>query len=147
MGLEEVGDEDPACRAVLDSRAETRKCLLPVAGGKGVATCCGVCLALSWPAGLIGFGLWIGITALTRYVSLASMIATGCTWALVWLFGGSAPAVLAIAFVGVLSIAQHRSNIKRLLAGTESKIGQRAKLPPSDADAPGATSPEEAGEA
>ncbi|HEX2952012.1 MAG TPA: glycerol-3-phosphate acyltransferase, partial [Armatimonadota bacterium] len=106
-------------------------------GGKGVATSLGVLLALSWPVGAIAFAVWLICVAVTRYVSIASMAAgislpfgALCTmhgddrW---WMAGLGA--VLAI-----MVVIKHRANIQRLLAGTESKIGQRVKLPSKTVD-------------
>lgn len=101
-------------------------------GGKGVATSLGVLLALSLPVGLIGLGIWIALVAITRYVSLASIVAA-CTLPVTsllctglserrWMFG------LAV-MLAVLVTVKHRANIQRLLHGAESKIGQRVQVP------------------
>lgn len=102
-------------------------------GGKGVATSLGVVLGI-WPyftyAGLAAFALWIIVTLISRYVSLGSIVAAAAFPILVvvfnWRFIGSVwlLAVLAAVMCGLL-IVRHRSNIRRLLAGTENKIGQK----------------------
>ena len=102
---------------------------LRLAGGKAVATGLGVLLAFNWVAGLIAFGLWALLTALTRYVSLASMLAYVAALALVALLGDGVPVVPTVGFLIVLSIYRHSDNIGRLLAGTESKIGTRKPRP------------------
>ena len=94
-------------------------------GGKGVATYLGLLLALSWPATL-GFCLvWLAVAALTRYSSLAALLACTATPLLLWLFGYGEPAAL-FAVLAVLVWITHRANIARLIAGTEGKIGAGA---------------------
>jgi len=106
-------------------------------GGKGVATSLGVLLGIypyfTVPA-LIAFGLWIVLTGITRYVSLGSMAAAvafpiifalaariqGETWGTgrqLW------PMYMFTIVVAALVVYRHRGNLRRLLAGTESKIG------------------------
>ena len=93
-------------------------------GGKGVSTYIGVLLALAWPA-LIAFALvWLAVASLTRYSSLAGMVATLVTPIFLYLYGASAVAAL-FAVMTILVFWKHRANIERLLAGTESKIGAK----------------------
>jgi glycerol-3-phosphate acyltransferase PlsY len=94
-------------------------------GGKGVATYIGVLIAVSWPVAL-SFGIvWIVVAGLFRYSSLAGLIATLATPALLWVFvRGNADWVFAI--LTALVWFMHRGNISRLLAGTETKIGAKA---------------------
>jgi acyl phosphate:glycerol-3-phosphate acyltransferase len=93
-------------------------------GGKGVATCIGLLLALAWPAA-IAFGLiWVGVAALTRYSSLAALVASAATPFAVWLMG-ERPAAVLFALLTVLLWIMHRANIARLVKGSESKIGGR----------------------
>ncbi len=98
---------------------------LRFAGGKAVATGLGVLLAFNWVAGLICFGIWVVLTAATRYVSLASMVAYAAAPLLAWLLGDGTPLIAALGFLAALSIYRHRDNIQRLRAGTEGKIGKR----------------------
>jgi glycerol-3-phosphate acyltransferase PlsY len=93
-------------------------------GGKGVATFLGVLLAVEWRAALV-FGLvWLAVAALLRYSSLAALVATLAASVFLLLF--SAPAVFAAAMVmAVLLWLKHLQNIRRLLAGTESRIGAK----------------------
>ena len=68
--------------------------------------------------------------AFSRYVSLASIVAAAFApfyQALIW---GVEPALLAIALMSLLLIWRHEGNIKKLLAGTENKFGQKAAMPP-----------------
>jgi glycerol-3-phosphate acyltransferase PlsY len=93
-------------------------------GGKGVATYIGVLLALAWPAA-IAFGLiWIAVAALTRYSSLAALIASAATPICLWAMGKPAEAAL-FAVLTLILWFMHRANISRLLAGDETKIGAR----------------------
>jgi glycerol-3-phosphate acyltransferase PlsY len=93
-------------------------------GGKGVATYIGLLLALAWPAA-IAFGLiWLAVAALTRYSSLAALIASAATPVLLWSFGKATEAEL-FALLTVLTWIMHRANIARLVQGTEGKIGNK----------------------
>ncbi len=94
-------------------------------GGKGVATFIGILLGLAWPV-VAGFGaVWLTVAYLTRYSSLAALIACAATPLLLWAFGYRAPAELFV-LLAVLIWVTHRGNIARLMAGTETKIGARA---------------------
>ncbi len=105
-------------------------------GGKGVSTSLGVIIGLDWRAGLICFGLWIVIVALTRYISLGSMIGSGMAAPVLWLLRQEAPVILAGGLIGALVIERHRSNIQRLLTGTERRIGQREQVTPQHEEQP-----------
>jgi glycerol-3-phosphate acyltransferase PlsY len=94
-------------------------------GGKGVAVYIGVLLGLFWPAALLFCLIWIAVAVITRYSSLSALIASLVTPVLLWWFGHLALAAL-FAVLTLLVFYMHRENIKRLLAGTESKIGQKA---------------------
>ncbi|MFY8115229.1 MAG: glycerol-3-phosphate 1-O-acyltransferase PlsY [Rhabdaerophilum sp.] len=102
---------------------------LKFAGGKGVATFIGVLLALWWP-GLIAFAvLWLAVAYLTRYSSLAALVASALLplghLALDWRSGQvTAPSLVFLAMAALLWW-KHRPNIERLLAGTEGRIGQK----------------------
>jgi glycerol-3-phosphate acyltransferase PlsY len=101
-------------------------------GGKGVATAVGVLLAFQPLLALATLVTFVIIVFFFRYVSLASMVAAvfapayyllgnGVAWA------ASRDKTLALAAMGVLLIWRHRENIRRLLAGTESKLGSKKK--------------------
>lgn len=97
-------------------------------GGKGVATFIGVLLGFSWIAVLIFGAIWIVVAALTRYSSLAGLTACLVTpAALAWL--QMPEAGLLFSFMALLVFIMHRANISRLLAGTETRIGQSAVKP------------------
>lgn len=92
-------------------------------GGKGVATTLGVAFGLSWVAALAGFGVWLIVLGLTRYISVASLVGTSvgafCLWWRTdWSVACGLFGLLAAAFV----IVKHRANVARLKAGTEPKF-------------------------
>jgi acyl phosphate:glycerol-3-phosphate acyltransferase len=99
-------------------------------GGKGVATAAGV---------LFGISLWLGvgtlvtfgvIAAFFRYVSFASIVAAAfAAFYCAWLFGVH-PVSLVVAVMSALLVWRHRENIRRLAAGTESKLGAKSATPP-----------------
>ena len=96
-------------------------------GGKAVATGLGMFLGLAWPVGLACFGLFMAVISIFRIVSLSSVVAAISLPVLMVLSGGSSAYVM-VAFVASLMVLwRHRSNIERLLVGTEPKIGQKAK--------------------
>jgi glycerol-3-phosphate acyltransferase PlsY len=94
-------------------------------GGKGVAVYIGVLLGLLWPAALVFCLIWLAVALLTRYSSLSALIASLVTPILLWWLGHLALAAL-FTVLTVLLFYAHRENIKRLQAGTEGKIGQKA---------------------
>ncbi|KAF0192302.1 MAG: hypothetical protein FD165_927 [Gammaproteobacteria bacterium] len=93
-------------------------------GGKGVATALGVMLGLSWPAGLAVLGTWLATAFVFRYSSLAALTATLLAPLYVWLILGSAEILAMVVVMGCLLIWRHRSNIRKLLDGSEGKIGR-----------------------
>jgi glycerol-3-phosphate acyltransferase PlsY len=96
-------------------------------GGKGVASALGVFFALTWPSALSILIVFLIVVAITRYVSLASIVAA----ASFPLFGFyfvplRTPIVIAgFLFIPLLIIVKHHQNIRRLLSGTESRFGKR----------------------
>jgi len=121
---ERLGGRDPALAAGLGAfLGHLFPVWLKFKGGKGVATSLGVLAGLSWAAALVFAGVWLGVAALTRYSSAAALAATAATPAVLWLMGESAEAAL-FALITLLVWVMHRGNIRRLAAGTESRIGQ-----------------------
>ena len=96
-------------------------------GGKGVASALGVFLALTWPSALCILTVFIVIVTLTRYVSLASIIAAASLplFALYFVPQRSPIAIAGFLFITFLIIMKHHQNIRRLFAGTESRFGSR----------------------
>lgn len=93
-------------------------------GGKGVATTLGVLAAVHWPAAAAFAAVWLLVAAVTRYSSLAGILATAIA-PLAPALDGRWDAALLFAGMAVLVVAKHEENILRLRAGTESKIGAR----------------------
>ena len=98
-------------------------------GGKGVATAAGVLLALNPWVGLASLGTWLVIAIATRYSSLAALVTALLAPVYVHLLHGDPQVVIAVAVMSVLLIWRHRANISKLLNGTESKLGSKAKKP------------------
>jgi glycerol-3-phosphate acyltransferase PlsY len=94
-------------------------------GGKGVAVYIGVLLGLFWPAALLFCAVWLLTAVISRYSSLSALIASLVIPILLWWLGHLALAAL-FAVLTLLVFYAHRENIRRLLAGTEGKIGQKA---------------------
>lgn len=97
---------------------------LRFAGGKGVATLLGIALALHWPVGLVYAVVWIGCLLILRYSSVAGMLATISAPVSAAIFERFDLVMLFITFA-LLVLWKHRSNIERLLAGTEPRVGQK----------------------
>ena len=97
-------------------------------GGKGVATGVGAFFALAPAQVGIAVAIFLIVVALTRYVSLGSIVATAAFPVLVWFWRFQHPFVfLPLVLAAVLIIVRHGSNIRRLLAGTEHRFGARAQ--------------------
>lgn len=95
-------------------------------GGKGVATVLGVALGLAWPVGLICAAVWVAAARLTKISSVGGMSAAVAApvAALVLGHGAFLPVLGAVA---VLVVWRHHENIARLIAGTEPRVGRKAK--------------------
>ncbi len=94
-------------------------------GGKGVATYIGVLLGAYWPAALVFCLTWLVVAVATRFSSLASLIGTFVVFIYFTVVGGQL-VVPIIAIISALIYWKHRENIRRLLAGQESRIGAKA---------------------
>src|SRR3990167_6949426 len=93
-------------------------------GGKGVATALGVWLALNLWVGLALIGTWVLVAVLFRYSSLSALTASlGAPLYVAWLSPG-APYLITMIVMSAILVFRHRSNIRHLIAGTETKIGQ-----------------------
>ena len=111
-------------------------CFTHFKGGKGVATGAGGFLVV-FPLGmLIAIALWIVAALVTRYVSIASMVGAVSLPITALIMQRSTVLVIVTAVIALFVIYRHRANISRLLAGTESKIGQKAAAAPVPAPAP-----------
>ncbi len=96
-------------------------------GGKGIATSLGVVMTLTPVVALVLLGLWIIIVGITRYISLASLAVAFLFPVFLLVFDAPWTYVLAGVLISAFAIHRHRDNIKRLLGGTEHKIGEKAK--------------------
>ncbi|WEK50382.1 MAG: glycerol-3-phosphate 1-O-acyltransferase PlsY [Candidatus Kaistia colombiensis] len=93
-------------------------------GGKGVATYLGVLIGLAWPIALLFAAVWIAVAYVTRYSSLAALIAS-LVVPVVLLVAGDLQKGCLFAVLALILFIKHRANIGRLMAGTESRIGQK----------------------
>lgn len=93
-------------------------------GGKGVATFLGILIGISWPIAVVFAAIWLAVAAITRYSSLAALIASLAT-PLVMLALGDWRRAALFGLLTVLIWYKHSANISRLLAGKESRIGQK----------------------
>lgn len=96
-------------------------------GGKGIATALGAIIGLHAPLALTALGIWGVVFALSRWVSLASIAAAVAVLILPWVFHVPLAHAVVIGAMGILAIAKHIPNIKRLLDGTEPKVGALKK--------------------
>ena len=95
-------------------------------GGKGVATACGVFSMLTPAAMPAALALFAAVVWMTRYISLASVVATVALPPIAYALGSPAPAVIAAAAAAAIILFRHRSNVLRLWTGTERRVGARA---------------------
>lgn len=105
----------------------SRSIWLGFTGGKSAATGLGVLLALSWPVGVGAAAAFGGVLAMSRIVSLSSMLGALTAIALVCALPQPLPYRLLVVAGGLYVIARHRANLQRLLAGTEPRLGQASK--------------------
>ena len=92
-------------------------------GGKGVATALGVLLGFSATLAGITTAVWLAVVVFTRYSSLAALAAAAAAPALSWWLLGSVEVTAAVTFMCAVLIYRHKSNIRKLLAGQEGRIG------------------------
>ena len=98
------------------------------AGGKGVATAAGVLLGINPWLGLATLATWIVIAFFFRYSSLASLVSAVFAPFYQLLIWGGGPVAIAVTVMGLLLVWRHAANIQKLFNGTESKLGQKAKV-------------------
>jgi acyl phosphate:glycerol-3-phosphate acyltransferase len=94
-------------------------------GGKGIATSAGVLVALVPGALLITLAIWIVVFVASRYVSLASIIAAAALPFTTWVTQQSSTMIFLTGAMAALAIYKHKSNIQRLLNGTENRMGRK----------------------
>ena len=105
----------------------TASIFLRFQGGKGAATGLGIYLGLNPVAAAIGFAIWILLIRITRYVSIASMIGAASIPVTFCVVHQPIPDKVFALFATAYVVFKHRSNIRRLVQGTESKWGEKAK--------------------
>ena len=98
-------------------------------GGKMVATTGGAFLGVAPLVGGLAAGVWLLVFGLTRYASVASMVAAGSLVVWAWIFGYSWPVIAFAVFAGVGVVFLHRANIGRLLRGEENRFRRPAASP------------------
>jgi len=104
-------------------------CWLRFKGGKGIATSAGVLAALAPWALIITLSTFLIVLWVSRYVSLGSVVAAAILPIATWITGAP-PAVLALnTLLGLMAIWKHRSNLRRLWAGTERRVGSKVPTP------------------
>lgn len=94
-------------------------------GGKGVATFIGILYGLAWPAGVAFMLVWIVIAATFRYSSLSALVATALSPGLVFIMIPSYAYLTATLLMAGFIFWRHQANIRKLLTGTERKIGSK----------------------
>lgn len=133
MGL---GDYWIVAGSLLSVLGHTFSVFLRFRGGKGVATSLGVIIGLNPIIAGIAFGLWLVVVGLTRFISIASLVASISVPLQMYFWSSmDTPRVFFwLAAVAATAIAvRHTSNIRRLLNGTEPRIGQKAvRLTPEE---------------
>jgi glycerol-3-phosphate acyltransferase PlsY len=93
-------------------------------GGKGVATAFGALAAMNGWVGLALVGSWLVMAVTTRYSSLSAITVSVLAPVYVWVFTRNPALILATGIMALFLLWRHRSNIQKLLAGTETKIGR-----------------------
>ncbi len=93
-------------------------------GGKGLATALGVVIALAWPVALVAALIWLAVAFMSRYSSLAALVAAAISAAIAPFLANGATAIL-IAVLALLVTLRHHANIRRLIAGREHRISFR----------------------
>lgn len=94
-------------------------------GGKGVATAAGVLFAIDWRVGLATIGAWLAVVVATRYSSLGALVASVLAPVAVYLSLGAGPVWVASLAMSAVLLWRHEGNIRKLLRGEESRIGQK----------------------
>jgi glycerol-3-phosphate acyltransferase PlsY len=125
-----VGGGAPAAAALAAVAAVAGNCwsvFLRFRGGKGVATGLGGLLWLVPWAIVPAAAVWLGVTLTFRYVSLGSVLASAGVPLAALALGYPGPSVAAAAVVAAIVIGRHHENLGRLLAGTERRLGERAR--------------------
>jgi glycerol-3-phosphate acyltransferase PlsY len=111
-------------------------CTLRFKGGKGVATALGVLLGFSGALGVSVAAVWLVVAMASRYSSLAALIAAVSAPSIAMAYHASETTIIAVSVLAVVLILRHKSNIRKLLAGTEDRIGAKKKNVEKEAGSP-----------
>lgn len=125
-----VGSAGIAACAVAVVLGHLHPVFLGFKGGKGVATAGGMLLALDLWLGLAVLATWVVVALLSRYASLASVVAAACAPACAHFMKLPVDAVWALVLIGALIVWRHRGNLANLASGKERKIGEKEKETP-----------------
>ena len=94
-------------------------------GGKGVATAAGAIFALDWRVGLAVLAVWLVVVGASRFSSLGALAASFATPVAVYWLRGTGPFFVASVVLCILLVWRHEANIRKLLRGEESRIGEK----------------------
>ena len=94
-------------------------------GGKGVATTLGILFGLQWSLGVLWAVIWIIVALLFRYSALAALVATSVMLCYAWFLPMSTWVTGILTMITILIFWRHRTNIRNLLAGSETRIGEK----------------------
>ncbi|RKP48645.1 glycerol-3-phosphate 1-O-acyltransferase PlsY [Pararobbsia silviterrae] len=122
-----LGDEAIALSAIAVFLGHLYPVFFKFKGGKGVATAAGVLFALSWVLGLATLATWLIIAFFFRYSSLAALAAAVFAPFYEFFMYGPGPISVAVIVMSILLIWRHSANIAKLMAGKESRIGQKKR--------------------
>jgi acyl phosphate:glycerol-3-phosphate acyltransferase len=120
-----LGDQEVAIAGLAAFLGHLFPLTLRFKGGKGVATALGVLLGFNWAIALSCIGVWLVVAFTTRYSSAAAVAAAVAAPALAHWFDTPVPYVATTLAMAALLLWRHTANIKRLLAGTEGRIGAK----------------------
>lgn len=117
----------PVAVAIAALVGHSKSVFLNFQGGKSAATGLGTVFALNPPGALLTFGTWIAVLAVTRFVSLASILAVASS-VFYFYFLHSPPAYVVYCIIGFVYVTyRHKENIRRLLSGTEPRVSDKPK--------------------
>jgi glycerol-3-phosphate acyltransferase PlsY len=119
-----TGRRGLAAATLLLDAAKGAGAVLLAASLAGVATGLGVLLTASWPVGLIACAVWLAVARLLRISSAGALAAFACAPVAAWALGEWPLALFAVV-IALLVFIRHEPNIRRMLAGTEPKIGSK----------------------
>lgn len=134
-------DALPVVVAVLVMIGHSKSIFLKFQGGKSAATGLGTLLAFNVWVGLATFGTWATIVAVTRIVSLASILGVAMCGVYMWLITQRIGYTIFCIFGFLIVTIRHKANIKRMMEGTEPRIGKEPKAAPA-ADAASSQAPD-----